>query len=230
MAIYEYRCDDGHVTETMCTYADRPAFLMCGECGSDAHPVTSVPAGFKGVANTKPTTHNDKAAGWRTTDNGSFVIREKGSGEAPGYKVGRCLACANKNPCIFIEPDGTMEDVSCDHCGSTSWEYLEPERAPSSVTYPHFNKGLGCWVESPGHLRDLMREQGVTDADPRDIRDAQERANRRVEEQRLAFEAEQARTLNQPGVRRYLESQQYADLVESAIREAQSKPATPDFL
>lgn len=214
MPLYDYKCGCGHTTEVLAK--SRTDTVPCAACGEDARPMVSAPSGFVGVSNTKAHQEEGESHGWRTTDMGSFVVKEKGAGTIPAYKQGLCLTCMNRSPCVFLDAHGDPE--ACGHCGGTDWRLEDVEYFRSEVTYPHYNRGLGCTVESPSHLRRLMKERGLVDARAVDVVDADERVNRAIREEEQEFEREQAHTMGRPEIRKAMESPQYRNLLKQVAR------------
>lgn len=203
MPFYSYKCPDGHeatVRRSMDKYKDP---LSCETCGGLMSLMVSAPQGFIGIRNCvepAPAKVSDTARTFQYVD-------------------GLCDRCANKTT-VFLDDDGKPEPTECGHCGGTSFTYSMPKPVPSSVTYPYYNRGLGCIVNSPGHLRQLMRQQGVVEADPLDLLYAAERHASKVADDAAKQKADIDKMNAVPEHKQILDSEWYKDLQESAIREA----------
>lgn len=203
MPFFEYACDNGHTIELRRAIAARHDPVVCESCGEPAALIPSLTGGFVGIRNRVEPTPAKVSDTARTFQ----------------YVDGLCDRCANKTT-VFLDDDGKPEPTECEHCGGTSFTYSMPKPVPSSVTYPYYNRGLGCIVNSPGHLCQLMRQQGVVEADPLDLLYAAERHASKVADAAAKQKADIDKMNAVPEHKQILDSEWYKDLQESAIREA----------
>lgn len=203
MPFFEYACDAGHTTELRRAIADRHNPVKCESCGEQAALIPSLTAGFVGIRNRvepAPPKVSDTARTFQYVD-------------------GICERCANKTT-VFLDDDGKPEPTECEHCGGTTFTYSMPRPVPSSVTYPYYNRGLGRVINSPGHLRQVMREMGVVDADPIDLLNAAERSASARADLAAKQQADIDKMMAVPEHKQILESAWYKDQVDEAVKAA----------
>lgn len=210
MPRYDYACPLAHVTEHIFRITEKPDTVACPTCQEEAHPVPSLVAGFIGISNTRTPKDPPRNDGQRMLT----------------WCDGICRTCANTTT-LFYDATGKTEPHACEHCGGTDFEERAAVGVPSSVRYPHYNRGLGCVITSPGHMKRVMREQGVTDADPQDIINAMEREQSRRHEEAARQQAANARMLGTNSARATLNSQWYKDQVQEAISSALKDAPSP---
>ena len=158
MPIFSYKCPSGHEHDELRKYEHKGDPSVCPSCGDSCSPQLSAPIGFSGIANCKPVP----------------VSKANADVDTLRYLDGTCSSCG-KTTTVFLDSGGAPEATACPECGSDSMSLSAPKPVPFSVTYPYYNRGLGMVITSPGHLRQVMRERGLVDADPKDLAAAAER-------------------------------------------------------
>jgi putative FmdB family regulatory protein len=76
----------------------------------------------------------------------------------PTYEL-ECSGCGEKTTvfCSFKERDGR----ACEKCGAELQNVPAGFAVHGTDFEPHFDKGLGVFVKSPAHRRQVMKKQGV---------------------------------------------------------------------
>ena len=209
MPTYTHRCPDGHTSDVFRRMADMDVPHDCPECGQPTSRAPTAPIGFTGIANTVPRVESK-------ANEDVKVIR---------YVDGVCRSCDNTDV-VFLGDDGKPVDdydrpcaVACSKCGSAV-DLVNPKPIPSSVTYPYYNRGLGCEVTSPGHLRRLLRERGLVEASAVDLENAHARSISARRDTNAKVTADYDRTVNNSTAKSILDSAWYKDQVNAAVAEA----------
>lgn len=207
MPLYDFRCPAQHITEVNSPSLGRPATVPCPYAGCD-HPAAYVPGG---VAKAKP----GPDAGWKLTDKRS---------NPSAWHDYACRACDHEDLVEVQVSSGIGEGydtqpLDCPSCGGERAFCVVP-RINAEIALAnagrYFDRGLGCWIESPSHRKRLMKERGLVEADQMDFtQDAQARAvedhHAKVERDYKAIEDQMEHAPSYAGYRRARDSGKLLD-------------------
>ena len=142
MPVYQFTCERGHQTEWLGKHDARPAEVECHECGNEAMFGSS----------------------WRTVK-----VRSRTSDATERTQVWREITCSH---CGFEDIDEFPRDqstVPCEKCDNPadlgilgSITRYEERRYGQMGAY---DRGLGCWVMSEKHRREICAREGLTPVD-----------------------------------------------------------------
>lgn len=153
MPLYSYFCEDEHETERISGHTSREDRVKCAECGGDAdYRLTSSPH----MANDA-----DRKAERVRIDLSAEKLRNKGY----AWRDIKCESCGFDD----IEDVNTLEDgsvpkvVPCPEC--TQDASVQPVKVNIDrfgERFPYFDRGLGMWLTSKQHRKDVCRQRGLT--------------------------------------------------------------------
>lgn len=171
MPIYTYACRFcGARADRLFAHAQRPASLLCACAGEMALTIAAtappVIAGRPGAREGTRTT-SDAREGYVTTyASTTAIVREKGS--APVLVDWRCPAadCGERFHDVYDTKPAVRPP--CPKCGATSEEVLGVPGADwftmmYGATGGYYDQGLGCWLNSAAHRRQVMDERGLVE-------------------------------------------------------------------
>ena len=187
MPIYEYKCQDGHVTETMFSMSRKPSEVACTTCKAPAFSIMSVTGMSMGAKPQYIKQAHERGA------NG-VIIR------CPDIV---CRACEHTWYDALSEEERTPP---CPKCSSTDvFERLGVPGADfSNKAYPYYDRGLGCVVNSPGHRNSICKARGITPVDGDwDDEGAINKLENRDAELRAVYQDYEDRLENDPAYRGY---------------------------
>ena len=150
MPIYCYMCDCGHITEEFRHVPDRNNPGVCAKC--------------EGV------THNT-LRGYAEKKEGIIVRYRHGKPKHTfHFRDATCLDCNEESfiDCTNEETNEySREHVKCEHCGSKNLE-IKPachNIDRFSERFPYYDRGLGMWLKSKAHRREMCKKKGVVPLD-----------------------------------------------------------------
>lgn len=167
MPLYTYRCPEGHATDHLCRYEQRPSTVACA-CGKDAALAVALPAPGIVVAGTSGGKGRFSAcrAGYVEESPGVWV---KGSSAlSPVFTDYRCLSCEHKDVAVD-EPVPS----ACPTCGGTVETYVNAAAAHADW-FPHggyHDRALGVYITSRAHRAQVLAERGLRESDDSEIED-----------------------------------------------------------
>tara|TARA_R100000152_G_C6771089_1_gene197501 strand:+ start:647 stop:1258 length:612 start_codon:yes stop_codon:yes gene_type:complete len=149
MPLYQFKCEScGSETDWFGSYSKRPATIDCGECGEIASYKIAVSIYQS----------NEAAA---LIESKNFQINEENwSGVAWHSFV--CEDCGDEDLQTVDFKNG--EDLSprqCIKCDGVTHVQIEARIDRFSERFPYFDKGLGCWLKSKAHRRQICKERGL---------------------------------------------------------------------
>ena len=156
MPIYCYMCDCGHITDEFRDVTERNNPGVCEKC--------------EGVTKNTLRGYAKKA-----------TTPEKKEGVIVRYRYGKpkhtfhfrdatCLDCDKESfiDCTNEETNEySREHVKCEHCGSKNLE-IKPachNIDRFSERFPYYDRGLGMWLKSKAHRREMCKKKGVVPLD-----------------------------------------------------------------
>lgn len=166
MPLYEYRCEQGHVTDLLRPMAQGNDPAACGTCGAEAHRIVSLTA--VGVVKGSSTPVRTK-----TTPRPGFVevspgVWEKGSSiDASKVVDWRCAGCGK----VGVAVDEPLPEC----CGEVA-PYVN-EKVAHKDWFPvggYFDRGLGVYFNSRTERSEYAKAHGLVEGSG--INDDTERA------------------------------------------------------
>ena len=149
MPLYDYKCGGcSSVSTWFGPFSKRPDEIDCGSCKSTAGRIFSVSR----FQSHDAATHIQK---------GKFKISEENwSGNA--WHEFFCDDCGTDDLiCIDFKNGENISPRQCESCSGTMRVRLSANIDRFSERFPYFDRGLGRWLKSKSHRRDVMREKGV---------------------------------------------------------------------
>lgn len=169
MPLYEYRCDAcGKMNLEVCSFAERPASLSCSCDGTARLAVPRVaPAVVTGRRGSREGVRvaSTERTGFDTVyEDDKIVVHEKGHGLVLVYWA--CTSCDHTFDDVYEAKPA--EPPPCPTCGAACREVLGvPEMdwftKQYGATGGYYDRGLGVWVTSLQHRREVMAEQGLVE-------------------------------------------------------------------
>jgi transcription elongation factor Elf1 len=156
MPIYCYACNQGHITEEFRQVSERTEPGVCGDCKSP----------------TLPTLRGYRKKIEKTERKDGIIVKYRYGKPKHSFHF-RDALCKDCNEESFVDctdlktGDYSKEDVSCDHCGSKNLE-LKPachNIDRFSERFPYWDRGLGMWLKSKAHRREMCKKLGVVPVD-----------------------------------------------------------------
>ena len=195
MPIYCYACEHGHITEEFRHVDQRHDEGMCKECGAPTKPTM---LGY----NKKPPPEKNK--------DGVIVKYRYGKPKHTfHFRDATCLDCGEESfiDCTDEETNEySREHVKCEHCGSKNLE-IKPachNIDRFSERFPYFDRGLGMWLKSKAHRREVCRQKGVVPIDGDiDASRTLEKARQQEREDNKILDKLKDRMENHPGYAEY---------------------------
>lgn len=149
MPVYEYSCGDcGLSVDKLFSASSRPDQIDCTKC--DGYLKYT-------IATSKFT---DKC----------YVPEPERNTEFTGMSMHAfaCNGCSSKFDDIvdFGENETVNDERNCPKCDSTDIRWMPSCRIDRfSETFPYFDRGLGMWLTSKAHRREVCKERGLTPVD-----------------------------------------------------------------
>ena len=149
MPVYEYCCGScGLSVDKLFSASRRPDEIDCTGCTGSLQYVISV------------SKFTDKC----------FVPAPKHNTEFGGMSMHAfvCDACTNKFDDIvdFGENEAVSDERECPECSSTNVRWVPSCRIGRfSESFPYFDRGLGMWLKSKAHRREVCKRRGLTPVD-----------------------------------------------------------------
>ena len=146
MPLYSFHCDScGWEKDKIFRASERPSEIDCGDCGQKAKYHFSA------------SKHQSNSARHITNH----------SSEKRGLSMHqfKCRDCEYLFEVIIDHSKGeSIEDtVKCDDCGSSNTDWKPSVRIDRfSEQFPYFDRGLGVWLKSKAHRRQVCKERGLT--------------------------------------------------------------------
>lgn len=195
MPIYTYRCEEGHEQDEVRLVDDRKKDTECRVCKGVASHVFSI---------------------FRPKKDNSNVVEE--SGMKVRYLHGKpehvyyyrdvlCRSCGGKSY-VDCSRDNEYDPsvASCDDCESSDVEVLisVPSIDRFSERFPYFDRGLGMWLTSKAHRKEMCRKLGVEPVDGDiDMTEEARKAERKKEADKKVYDDLQNKIDNHPGYAEY---------------------------
>lgn len=152
MPRYGFVCECGHKTSRMRRMERRDAPVECQECG-------------------EPMLRNDFAVEFPKEETAEFNQRSAGRlcPETGGRYMLKDQACSaeacewrEETVDVWLTDEGDpVPPGDCPECGSATIYEVCGTFDRVSERYPYFDKGLGIWLRSPGHRRQVMKAKGL---------------------------------------------------------------------
>jgi predicted nucleic acid-binding Zn-ribbon protein len=167
MPLFTYRCPDGHSTDHLCRYEQRPPSVAC-ICGLDATQAIALTAPGIVVGGTSGGKGRFSAnrAGYVEESPGVWV---KGSSALnPSFTDYRCIGCGRKDVAV----DEAMPSM-CLACGGTLEVYVNEGARPKDW-FPHggyYDRALGIHLHSRAHRAQELEKRGLRESDNFEIDD-----------------------------------------------------------
>ena len=146
MPVYEYHCGDcGLSADKLFSASRRPDEIDCTDCAGSLRYVISV------------SKFTDKC----------FVPEPDRNTEFTGMSMHgfSCKGCSHKFEVIidFGENESLSDERECPECSSADVRWIPSCRIDRfSETFPYFDRGLGMWLTSKAHRREVCKERGLT--------------------------------------------------------------------
>ena len=146
MPVYEYHCEGcGLSADKLFSASRRPDEIDCTGCAGSLQYVISV------------SKFTDKC----------FVPTSEHSTEFSGMSMHAfaCKDCPSKFEAIvdFGENEAVSDERECPECSSTNVRWVPSCRIDRfSESFPYFDRGLGIWLKSKAHRRQVCKERNIT--------------------------------------------------------------------
>lgn len=192
MPLYDYKCKKcDTISSWVGSFTKRPDKIDCTKCDSKATRIFTV-SKFQS---------NDAAA--QIAKQKIQINEENWSGHAWHEFV--CEDCGVDDLiCIDFKKGENISPRQCEECSGTMRVKLSANIDRFSERFPYFDRGLGCWLKSKSHRRQVMKEKGLECIDGNVDFEAQADKQRyRDEEHTKAWEELEDRYENHPGFRDY---------------------------
>jgi putative FmdB family regulatory protein len=192
MPLYDFRCQDcSELTPWVGPFSKRPEVIDCEKCGKQANRIFTV-SRFQS---------NDAAA--RIEKQRFRTNEENWSGNAWHEFI--CDKCGVDDLiCIEFKKGEDISPRQCESCDGTMRVKLSANIDRFSENFPYFDRGLGCWLKSKSHRKQIMKEKGLACIDGNVDFEAQADKQRyRDEENTKAWEKLNDRYENHPGFKDY---------------------------
>ena len=155
MPLFGFFCDDDHETERFCSRSARPPEIECGTCGGAARYRLSVSMSQSLTVAAHGETERIEDAKQRQDDKG-YVWRDI-----------CCEHCGYEDIEDIDLVDGSVPvEVACPGCSANA--AVQPVSINIdrfSERFPYYDKGLGLWLKSKAHRREVCKLRGLTPVD-----------------------------------------------------------------
>jgi len=147
--LYEYSCENcGLSKDRLFSASTRPDEIDCSDCSHKARYTISV------------SKYTDKCfvpAPARNTAFGGMSMHSFVCGD-----------CSHKFDDIvdFGDNESPSDERECSECGSSNVRWVPSVRIDRfSEAFPYFDRGLGMWLKSKSHRREVCKRRGLTPVD-----------------------------------------------------------------
>ena len=159
MPIYNYICEDGHIHDEFRNVHDRTDPLECKTCKKES---TITLRGYRKKYD--PDENREKTTGIKVR------YRHGKPQHTFHFRDAICKDCEAESfvDCTNLETNEYDRSVvSCDFCGSKN---LEIKAACHNIDrfserFPYYDRGLGMWLKSKRHRREMCQKLGVSPVD-----------------------------------------------------------------
>lgn len=192
MPLYDYKCNECSTVSTWFgSFSKRPEGIDCSKCKGKADRIFTV-SKFQS---------NDAAA--QIEHQKIKTNEDNWSGNAWHEFV--CDGCGDDDLiCIDFKKGENISPRQCESCEGMMRVKLSANIDRFSERFPYFDRGLGCWLKSKSHRRQIMKEKGLECIDGNVDFEAQADKQRyRDEESTQAWEKLEDRYENHPGFKDY---------------------------
>lgn len=188
MALYSFFCAADHETEHISSQENRPASIVCLECGDAARYRLTVA----------------KSNGW--TNRSTDVSNYKGL----ALHDFRCRDCGEifEEIIDFSDGESTHDGQECPKCqGHSAWvPSVQIDRW--SEQFPYYDRGLGVMLKNKAHRRQICKERGLTPVEgDYDVEREYSKWDTRVAEETAEYEDYCDKLDNHPGFRELRKAQ-----------------------
>lgn len=142
MPLFDFFCQDDHVTTKIVRYEDRPASVSCNDCGEDAS--------------------------YRPTVAKRPELKKKAPKDVKGARLTIQMFACRKCNIHWDEVVDRDDDPSpkagrkCIECGEHAGWQPSCRIDRWSEQFPYFDRGLGVMLTNKQHRRDVCKERGLT--------------------------------------------------------------------
>ena len=153
MPLYDFKCSEcDRISSWFGSHSQRPPSISCEGCGESAAYTIAV----------SQYQSNDAAA--KLESKGFRVNDENWSGVA--WHTFVCDDCGEDDlEDVNFKAGEGLEPRKCSQCGGVTKVRLEANIDRFSEQFPYFDKGLGCWLKSKAHRREVCRKRGLVPLD-----------------------------------------------------------------
>tara|TARA_A100001391_G_C5024646_1_gene266777 strand:+ start:431 stop:1078 length:648 start_codon:yes stop_codon:yes gene_type:complete len=198
MPIYNYICEDEHIHDCFKHVQDRLNGPPCKTCGKPTQPT------LRGYNKTyDPDENRQESTGIKVT------YRYGKPKHTFHFRDAVCNDCGEESFVDCTNEDTNEYDrsvVKCEHCGSKNLE-IKPachNIDRFSERFPYFDRGLGMWLKSKAHRREMCRKLGVKPVDGDiDHTETLRKAQAEAEEDKKILKTLKDRVDNHPGYADY---------------------------
>lgn len=202
MPVYSYRCEAGHESERLTSWAARPLSVICDVCGERSSPAVTAP---------------QASMGCRPPVKERASVREIGSTLEERFLF--CETCG-KDSYDVVE---SAEPLGACACGGERRKRVHAPRANvDAEQYPYFDVSLGLVLTSASHKRDVLKSRGLFEIGNElgAIERAHAAENARIAKEEAEFEAYQERLRSAPEYRDFRRMRSSGALNDIYTRQA----------
>ena len=196
MPVYIYKCENDHYKDELRSMARRKDDLICPSCDL---PMRCVPAGP--VEKSDPKTNPQKI---------KVTYRYGKPKNVFHFRDAFCLDCERTTlvDCTNEEKEYSKEAAECEYCLGKNLQIDIP--IPSidrfGERFPYYDRGLGMWLQSKKHRREMCKKMGVEPIDGDiDFSSEVHELRKKQEDDKKVVDDLKDRMENHPGFKEYRE-------------------------